>query len=214
MSATSYSQSSHAASSNYEPFALAVTGSQVATTGNAKFRGAAIRKAKGLNCAARFNAGGESMRGIILGTVVAVLVGACGGGTTDWATNFAGTWDGILAESLGSLSSSFSAEILITLGGGNSLVLASSTSGPLCQNGSGPPATATSASEFSGGQLACPAIHNGEFSGTCQNATETWTYSGGSGRLSGTVLTVVLAGSDVCSDGSSLNFTQTFTGAK
>ncbi len=152
------------------------------------------------------------MRRGVLAVVAAVFLGACG--SDDFGQNFVGTWNGILSEAVGAESFSFSQTVSITEPGKNSLTLGGVGSLPVfCSDGSGLPATATSATEFSGGTHACPPVQNG-IACPGANSSQTTTFRGGSGTLTGSVLTVVLAGSDTCSDGRTINFTQTFTGSK
>ena len=154
------------------------------------------------------------MRHWIVASVAAVLLSGCGSGSTDFGQNFVGTWNGVFLEMVGTQSFTVSQSISITVTGANSLTLAGvSNVAFFCSNGSGPPATATSATEFSGGTLTCPPVANG-IGCPATNDVQTTSYRGGSGTLNGTVLTIVLTGTDACSSGTSTNFTQTFTGSR
>jgi hypothetical protein len=109
---------------------------------------------------------------------------ACGGGADgpDYASAFVGAWTGTAsATSAGNTNTADNVVLHISTNGTNSLQVAD-----ICEDGSGPAATATSATGFSIGSRTCaPAAVPG-----CSSVI--LAVASGTGNISGTTLTVAM----------------------
>src|SRR6185295_2523382 len=130
---------------------------------------------------------------------------ACGGGADgpDYASAFVGTWTGTAsATSGGTTNSANNVALHITTSGTNALQIAD-----ICEDLSGPAATATSATSFTIGSRTCaPAPVTG-----CSSVT--LAVASGTGTISGNTLTVAMSANlSGCSQ--SFPVTLGFTGTK
>jgi hypothetical protein len=102
------------------------------------------------------------MRQAILATVAAVVLGGCGNGTgtmdsgtTDWAPDFVGTWNGTTTTMASGQTTALAGYVVITSPGVNALTI-----GHACPDGlntSGPPATVVADRQFNVEAYSCPA---------------------------------------------------------